>query len=111
MLPFSPAGWEGKVSYACKLCSEKGVSRKELTKSSGGEEATGTGRPSRRALVGGWFPSGVGASTLDNSPEASAERGVPHVLPRLRPHPFAETEGPPPHSPLLQLLHPSSWGC
>lgn len=116
MLPFSPTGWEGKVSYACKLCSEKGVSRKELTKSSVGEEATGTGRPRGRALVGGWLASGVGASTLDNSPEARAGRGVYHVLPRLRPHPFAETEGPPSHSPspcnscTLALGAAEGWG-
>lgn len=44
MLPFSPTGLEGKFSYGYKLCSEKGVSRKEFTKSSVEKEATGTGR-------------------------------------------------------------------
>lgn len=108
MLPFSPTGLEGKFSYACKLCSEKGVSRKEFTKSSVEEEATGTGRASGRALVGGWLASGgVRASTLDNSPKASAEGVVPTSCQGSGPILLLKQRV----LPSLQLLHPSSWGC
>lgn len=107
MLLFSPTGLDGKFSYAFKLSLEKGVSRKEFTKSYV-EEARGAGRPRGGALVGGGLSrGGVRASTLDSSSKARAGMGLfskncqgsrPSLL--LRQRLFTS----------LQLLHPSPWG-
>lgn len=62
----------------------------------------------------GWLASGgVRASTLDNSPKASAEGVVPHLLPSLKPNPFAETKGPPlPTTPAPFALEAAEgWRC
>lgn len=78
-----------------KLSLGKGVSRKEFTKSSVEEEATGAGGPKGRASAGGRL---VGKRCSQDQhpgqlPTGPLERGG-SVLPRLRPHPFAEAEGP-----------------